>query len=50
MDWLHAVAAAVVVDKVFFKGKGCGRYICCCVLLIIVMMMILVLPMLLGFF
>jgi len=34
MDWLHAVASAVVVDRIFFKGKGgFGRCIICIVLL-----------------
>lgn len=47
MDWLHAVAAAVVVDKVFFKGKGCGRYLCCCFAFIIVIFAIVMLPLLL---
>jgi uncharacterized protein YxjI len=44
MDWLHAVASAVVVDRVFFKGKGCGSRLICCVILIIIMMAILILP------
>lgn len=44
MDWLHAVASAVVVDRVFFKGKGCGSRLICCVILIILMMSILILP------
>jgi len=47
MDWLHAVASAVVVDRVFFKGKGCGRYICCLGVFIILFMMITFLPYLL---
>ncbi|MHA1137108.1 MAG: hypothetical protein ACTSSE_11545 [Candidatus Thorarchaeota archaeon] len=47
MDWLHAVASAVVVDRVFFKGKGCGRYICCCAFFIIIIMMAIMLPFLL---
>ncbi|MGY5874272.1 MAG: hypothetical protein RTU30_00875 [Candidatus Thorarchaeota archaeon] len=39
MDWLHAVASAIVVDRVFFKGKSCtGRIICCCVPLLIILM------------
>jgi len=30
MDWRHAVASAIVVDRIFFKGKGCGcRFIVC---------------------
>lgn len=49
MDWLHAVASAVVVDTVFFKGKrGCGGFIICCVLILILMTTILLLPLLLG--
>jgi len=47
MDWLHAVASAVVVDRVFFKGKGCGRYLCCCSVFIMVMLVIVMLPLLL---
>ena len=47
MDWLHAVAAAVVVDRVFFKGKGCGRYLCCCFAFIMVIMAMFMLPLLL---
>ena len=47
MDWLHAVAAAVVVDRVFFKGKGCGRYLCCCFAFIMVIMVMFMLPLLL---
>ena len=44
MDWLHAVASAVVVDRVFFKGKGCGSRLICCFILIILMMSIVLLP------
>jgi len=44
MDWLHAVAAAVIVDRIFFKGKGCGRYLCCVFALLILFMMIAILP------
>jgi hypothetical protein len=47
MDWLHAVAAAVIVDRIFFKGKGCGRYLCCCIALLVLFMMIAILPFLL---
>ncbi|NWF94545.1 MAG: hypothetical protein HXY34_00210 [Candidatus Thorarchaeota archaeon] len=30
VDWLHAIAMAIIVDRVFFRGSGCGlRCICC---------------------
>ncbi|TET08809.1 MAG: hypothetical protein E3J86_09885 [Candidatus Thorarchaeota archaeon] len=30
MDWKHAVASALVVDRIFFKGSSCMcRLICC---------------------
>lgn len=44
MDWLHAVASAVVVDRIFFKGKGCGSRLICCFVLIIILFSIMLLP------
>lgn len=37
MDGLHAVASALVVDRIFFKGNSCGCRIICCFALIIVL-------------
>lgn len=37
MDWKHAVASAIVVDRIFFKGKGCGcRLLFCIAILAII--------------
>ncbi|RDE12810.1 MAG: hypothetical protein C4K49_09710 [Candidatus Thorarchaeota archaeon] len=37
MDWLHAVASAVVVDRIFFKGRGgCGSCICIIFFLLVI--------------
>jgi len=34
MDWKHAVASAIVVDRIFFEGQSSGcRYICCLIVL-----------------
>lgn len=44
MDWLHAVASAVVVDRVFFKGKGCGCRLILCFIVIILLFAIMLLP------
>ena len=30
MDWKHAVASALVVDRIFFKGSSCGCRLLCC--------------------
>ncbi|MDF1538124.1 MAG: hypothetical protein P1Q69_04395 [Candidatus Thorarchaeota archaeon] len=50
MDELHAVAAALVVDRIFFKGKGCGcRLLLCClapIIVILIMTMLLLMPLL----
>ncbi len=35
MNWLHAVIAALVIDRVFFKGKGCG---CRCILILLLLL------------
>ncbi len=35
MNPLHAVASALVVDRIFFKGKGCGCRTLLCILLLI---------------
>lgn len=36
MEWLHAVASAVVVDRVFFRGRSrCGCCICIAFLLLV---------------
>ncbi|TXT56443.1 MAG: hypothetical protein BAJATHORv1_20032 [Candidatus Thorarchaeota archaeon] len=49
MDWSHAVASALVVDRVFFKGKSCmGRLICCCLPLIIILFTFTILLAMLG--
>ena len=40
MDWLHAVASAVVVDRVFFRGHGCGLRLICCIGFIAVFMVL----------
>lgn len=36
MDPLHAIASALVVDRIFFKGKGCGLRCIICLLFPIV--------------
>ena len=42
MDGLHAVASALVVDRIFFKGSGCGcRLIACFVLIIVIFVLIM---------
>lgn len=46
MDPLHAIASAVVVDRIFFKGRSCmGTIICCLLPFVILIGMILVLSM-----
>jgi uncharacterized protein YxjI len=48
MDPLHAIASAVVVDRIFFKGRSCmGTLICCFLPFIILIAVILVLSMML---
>ena len=37
MDWRHAVASAIVVDRIFFKGKGCGCRLIICFLFLALM-------------
>ncbi|MFW9788336.1 MAG: hypothetical protein ACFFE1_11710, partial [Candidatus Thorarchaeota archaeon] len=45
MDWKHAVASAIVVDRIFFKGQSCGcRLLCCFGFIIVLFMLILLLP------
>ena len=49
MDPLHAVTSALVVDRIFFKGKGCGcRLIACiiCILIPIIIVIIMILSLL----
>ncbi len=38
MDWLHAIASAVVVDRVFFRGRSCGCRLICCIGFIAILM------------
>lgn len=47
MDWLHAVASALVVDRIFFKGKSCLGTLCCLLPLILIFGVILIILMLL---
>jgi uncharacterized protein YxjI len=30
MDWKHAIASTLVVDRIFFKGSSCGCRLLCC--------------------
>ena len=49
MDPLHAVTSALVVDRIFFKGKGCGcRLIACliCILIPIIIVVVMILSLL----
>ncbi len=41
MDGLHAVASALVVDRIFFKGRscGCGLILCCFVFIVFIAIM-----------
>ncbi len=53
MNWLHAVASATVVDRIFFKSKGCGASLICCLLPFVIlfglaMVVVLLFPGLLG--
>jgi uncharacterized protein YxjI len=51
MDPLHAVTSALVVDRIFFKGKGCGcRLIACliCILIPIIIVTVMILSLLTG--
>ena len=51
MDPLHAITSALVVDRVFFKGKGCGcRLIVCliCILIPIIITIVMILSLLTG--
>jgi uncharacterized protein YxjI len=51
MDPLHAVTSALVVDRIFFKGKGCGcRLIACfiCILIPIIIVIAMILNLLAG--
>ncbi|MHA2214250.1 MAG: hypothetical protein ACW992_13910 [Candidatus Thorarchaeota archaeon] len=42
MDWTHAVASALVVDRIFFKAKStCGSFICCCLPFIVIFIAII---------
>lgn len=42
MDWKHAVASAIVVDRIFFKGSSCGcRLLVCFIFLIILFAIVL---------
>ena len=34
MDPLHAITSALVIDRVFFKGKGCGCGLIACLIMI----------------
>jgi uncharacterized protein YxjI len=43
MDWKHAVASAIVVDRIFFKGSSCGCRLLLCFILIIVLFAIVLL-------
>lgn len=43
MDDMHAITSALVVDRIFFKGKSCfGSLICCCLPIIIILFMIII--------
>ncbi|MGD2072045.1 MAG: hypothetical protein PVG65_00950 [Candidatus Thorarchaeota archaeon] len=42
MDPIHAIASALVVDRVFFKGKGCGCRLIACIICIIIPIIIVV--------
>lgn len=46
MDWKHAVASAIVVDRIFFKGSSCGCRLFCCFGFIIVMFAIIMMSLL----
>jgi uncharacterized protein YxjI len=51
MDPLHAITSALVVDRIFFKGKGCGcRLIVCliCILIPIIIVIVMILNLLTG--
>ena len=51
MDPMHAIASALVVDRIFFKGKSCfGSLICCCLPIIIILMLFMILIAFLPFF
>jgi uncharacterized protein YxjI len=51
MNPLHAITSALVVDRIFFKGKGCGcRLIACliCILIPIIITIVVILSLLAG--
>ncbi len=41
MNWLHAVASATVVDRIFFKSKGCGATLICCLIPFVIIFAVL---------
>ena len=43
MDWKHAVASAIVVDRIFFKGSSCGCRLLVCFILIAVLFIVIIL-------
>ncbi|TFG10163.1 hypothetical protein EU538_02720 [Candidatus Thorarchaeota archaeon] len=48
MDWRHAVASAIVVDRIFFRGKGCGCRLICCFAFLAVFVALIFASMLMG--
>lgn len=42
MDGLHAVASALVIDRIFFKGSGCGCRLIACFLFIIIFAVLMI--------
>ncbi len=43
MDWKHAIASALVVDRIFFKGSSCGCRLLCCFGMIAVIFTLIIL-------
>jgi uncharacterized protein YxjI len=37
MDWKHAIASALVVDRIFFKGSSCGCRLLLCFVIIAIL-------------
>ncbi len=46
MDGLHAVASALIVDRIFCKGSGCGCRLSDCCLFIIVLVAVMIISLL----
>ncbi len=45
MDPLHAITSALVIDRVFFKGKGCGCRLLLCILFPILFVLMIIMGM-----